>query len=274
MSEPERRGPTRTGGPAAPVGAVDAPSWSTVTATESLRLWRRFPLWMTVGLPVGLVLPQGLVAVLSPEGRQGFVWDVWLQVVLMFWGILLPMAAALYAAAAVRQDDQARLLLYSYGFPRSRLLLGEFTAVAAMSLVSAALLTCLLCVLCVLFGQAGELPLVVAAGMLPWLASLATLALCLVVAHAWGFTAATCTGVVGMVFGALLADKPVWWAIPLAWPMRAVVPLAGVEASGVPLPPDAPLRDMTVLPVAVGLSAALTAVLLAVGSRYVNRKEL
>ncbi len=262
------------GGVFTPKGAADAPSLVTVARAEARRLWRRFPLWLTLGLPVGLVLPQGLIAALSPEGRQGFVWDVWLQVVLMFWGILLPMAAALYASVSVRQDGHARLLLYSYGFNRGRLLVSKFTALATMSLVSTALLTCLLCVLGVAFGATGDLPRVVAGSVIPWLASLATLALCLVVAHAWGFTAATCTGVAGMMFGALLADKVVWWLIPLAWPMRVVVPLAGIEASGVPLPDDSPLRDLSVLPIASGLSVALTAVLLVVGARHVNRKEL
>ncbi|MBB4933777.1 ABC-2 type transport system permease protein [Lipingzhangella halophila] len=266
--------PAKEEGVAAPEGAADAPSLRTVASTEASRLWRRFPLWLTFGLPLGLVLPQGLVAALSPEGRQGFVWDVWLQVVLMFWGVLLPMATALYAGVAVRQDNQARRLLYSYGFPRSRLLLGKFAALAGMSLLCAMLLTCLLCLLGVLFGETGGIARIVAGGMVPWLASLATLALCLVVAHVWGFTATMCTGVAGMMFGALLADKAVWWIIPLAWPMRVVVPLAGIEASGVPLPDGHPLNDPSVLPIAVGLSVALAAVLLVAGSRYVNRKEL
>ncbi|GAB3450472.1 hypothetical protein GCM10027570_25760 [Streptomonospora sediminis] len=274
MSEPVPQGPTLAGDAAPPEGAVDAPSLGAVVSAEALRLWRRFPLWMTVGMPVALVLPQGVVAALSPEGRQGYVWDVWLQVALMFWGVLLPMAAALYAGVAVRQDRRARLLLHSYGFRPGRLLLGKFTALAGMGFASALLLTCLLLALAVLFGQTGALLQVAAGGMVPWLASLAALALCLVVAHAWGFTATMCTGVAGMMFGALLADKAVWWLIPLAWPMRAVVPLAGIEASGVPLSADDPLRDLTVLPIAVGLSAALTAAALAVGCRYVNRKEL
>ncbi|RNL84589.1 hypothetical protein [Halostreptopolyspora alba] len=274
MIEPTRQRGTREGGVAAPVGATDAPSLGTVARTEARRLWRRFPLWLTFGLPFGLVLPHGLIAVLSPEGREGFVWDVWLQVVLMFWGVLLPMVSALYAGVSVRQDNQARRLLHSYGFRPSRLLVGKFTALALMSLVSAALITCLLCLLGVFFGETGDLARVVAGGMVPWLASLATLALCLVIAQAWGFTATMCTGVAGMMFGALLADKVVWWVIPLAWPMRVVVPLAGIEASGIPLPDDHPLRDLSVLPIAVGLSVALTAVLLVVGSRYVNRREL
>lgn len=274
MSGPASERPARDVGVTAPGGARDAPSVITVVGTELSRLGQRFPLWLTLGLPLALVLPHGLIAALSPEGRQGHVWEVWLQIVLMFWGIFLPMAAALYTAVSVRQDDEARRLLYSYAFPRSRLLLGKYVALTTMGLLSAVLLTCFLSLLAVAFGQSGDLPRVVAGGMVPWLASLGTLALCLVVANVWGFAATVCTGVAGMMFGALLADKVVWWVIPLAWPMRVVVPLAGIEASGVPLPAEHPLNDLGVLPVAIGLSLTLAVLLLAVGSRYVNRKEL
>lgn len=274
MCEPVSELPAQEVGVTTPEGARDAPSVVTVVGTELSRLWRKFPLWMTLGLPLALVLPHGLIALLSPEGRQGQVWEVWLQIVLMFWGVFLPMAAALYAAVSMRQDDDARQLLYSYAFPRSRLLLGKYFALATMGLVSAVLLTCLLSLLAVVFGASDDLARIVAGGLVPWFAALGTLALCLVVANVWGFTATVCAGVAGMMFGALLADKVVWWVIPLAWPMRVVVPIAGIEASGVPLPEDHPLHDMGVLPIAAGLSLTLAAVLLAVGSRYVNRKEL
>jgi ABC-2 type transport system permease protein len=253
---------------------VDDPSLGAVTATELSRLRRGFPVWMTFGLPFVLVLPLGVIAALSPEGQQGAVWDAWLQIVLMFWGVLLPMSAALYAGVSVRQDEQARRLLYSYAFPRGRLLVGKYAALAMVWLLSAVLLCASLLLVALLLGEGGDVLTVVVGCLAPWLAGLGALALCLVVAHAWGFTATMCTGVAGMMFGALLADKVVWWVIPLAWPMRVVVPTAGIEASGVPLPEGHPLHDMGVLPIAFLLSVTLAAVLLAVGSRYVNRREL
>lgn len=255
-------------------GATDSPSVGAVFRTEMLRARRGFPLWFSVGLPTALILPLGLVSAFAPEARENAVWEVWLRVVLMFWGILLPMGAALYAGVSVRQDDDARRLLYSYAFPRSRLLLGKYLALAALGLLSSLLLVVLLTGLALAFGELDTMPRVLMGGVVPWAAGLGTLALCLVVAHAWGFTATMCTGVAGMMFGALLADKVVWWLIPLAWPMRMVVPIAGVEASGVPLPDTHPLHDMTVLPIGVGLSLALAVVVMTLGARYVNRKEL
>lgn len=255
-------------------GAVDAPSWATVFGTELLRLRRGFPFWYSVLVPVALILPLGIITVFSPEAQAGRTWQTWLQVVLMFWGVLLPMSAGLYAGVAERQDDDARRLLYTYAFSRGRLLIGKFLALAVLSLASSLLLVLLLTLLGASFGRTEDFPTIVAGALLPWAAFLGSLALCLLIANVWGFTATMCTGVAGMMFGALLADKVVWWVIPLAWPMRMVVPLAGIEASGVPLPDEHPLHDLTVLPAGVGLSVVLAAVLLAVGARYVNRKEL
>lgn len=255
-------------------GAVDAPSWATVFGTELLRLRRGFPFWYSLLVPASLILPMGIITVFSPEAQAGRAAETWSQVVLMFWGVLLPMSAALYAGVAERQDDDARRLLYTYAFPRGRLLIGKFLALAVLSLASSLLLLLLLALVGASLGRAEDIPTIVASSLLPWAAFLGSLALCLLVANVWGFTATMCTGVAGMMFGALLADKVVWWVIPPAWPMRMVVPLAGIEASGVPLPAEHPLHDLTVLPVGVGLSIALAAVLLAVGARYVNRKEL
>lgn len=268
--------PGRTGGPgtAAEPGAVDAPSWAVVLRTELTRLRRGFPLWYSILMPAFLILPLGLITAFSPEAQAGRAWDTWIQVVLMFWGVLLPMSAALYAGVAERQDDDARRLLYTYAFPRSRLLIGKFLALAVLSLASAFLLIAFFLLLGAGLGQTGDLGKIAVGTLVPWAAFLGALALCLIITNAWGFTATMCTGVAGMMFGALLADKVVWWVIPLAWPMRMVVPIAGIEASGVPLPDHHPLNDLTVLPIGVGMSLALAVALLAVGARYVNRKEL
>ncbi|RCV52800.1 ABC-2 family transporter permease [Marinitenerispora sediminis] len=255
--------------------ARDDPPPTVVVRTELARLRYGFPLWYTLAAPVVLVLPLGAVAAGSPEGQAGLLWETWRSVVLMFWGVLAPMGSALYAGLAVRQDQDARRLLYGYAFPRHRLLLGRFAALALLGMAQALLLGALLAGLGVLLGAPGGAAAAVAAGVvLTWLAGLGALALCLLVAEMWGFTATMCVGIAGMMFGALLADKSVWWAIPLAWPMRVVVPIADIHASGVPLPPGDPLSDAGVVPVALAMSFVLAAVLLGTASRHVNRKEL
>lgn len=252
----------------------DDPSASTVTAVELARLRRGFPLWFTLGLPCALVLPLGLISLGSPEGQAGQLWGVWSGVVAMFWGVCLPMVGALYTSTAARQDEGARPVLYGYAVPRYRFLLGRFTALALLSLCQAVVLAALLAPMGVLLEGPHAAGPAAASILLPWAASLAGLALCLLVAEEWGFAPTVCLGVSGSMFGALLADKSVWWMLPLGWPMTTVVPLADIRASGVPLPEGHPLTDAGIVPGVIALSLGAAAVLLAVGVRRVNRKEL
>lgn len=252
----------------------DDPSLFTVTAVELTRLRRGFPLWFTLGLPCALVLPLGLISFASPEGQAGQMWGVWSGVVAMFWGILLPMVGALYTSMAARQDEGARAVLYGYAVPRHRFFLARFAALAALGFCQAVLLTVLLAPLGVWLEGPHVVGEVAMSVLLPWAASLAGLALCLFLAEEWGFAPTICLGVLGSMFGALLADKSVWWVVPLGWPMTTVVPLAEIYASGVPLPEGHPLTDTGIVPVVIAMSVGVTAVLLAVGAYRVNRKEL
>ncbi|MDT0301351.1 ABC-2 family transporter permease [Streptomonospora wellingtoniae] len=252
----------------------DDPSLITVAGVELARLRRGFPLWFTLGLPIALVLPLGLISVGSPEGQAGQLWGVWSGVVAMFWGVSLPMVGALYTSAAARQDEGARAVLYGYAVPRYRFLLGRFAALALLGSCQAGLLVALLAPMGAVLEEPQAAGAAAASVLLPWAASLGPLVLCLLVAEEWGFAPTVCLGVLGSLFGALLADKSVWWAVPLGWPMTAVVPLADVRASGVPLPEGHPLTDAGIVPLVVALSAGLAAVLLAAGAYRVGRKEL
>ncbi|WP_017576968.1 ABC transporter permease [Nocardiopsis kunsanensis] len=252
----------------------DDPSLATVVAVEWEKLRRGFCLWLSLALPFVLILPLGLIAAFSPEGQAGDVWGIWFSVTLLFWGMFLPMGAALYAAMSVRADLDSRQVVYAYAFPRHRLLIGRFLALLLQWAVSALLLTVLLATVgALLIGPEAALP--VPAGVLvPWLGAAATLALCLMMAERWGTGPTAVVGVLGMLLGGIIADTSAWWFVPMVWPMRAVVPLAGIEANGVPLEPGDPLFSTAPLPVVVVLSFTLSIVLLAAGARHVNRKEL
>ncbi|MFW5417297.1 hypothetical protein J0910_11855 [Nocardiopsis sp. CNT-189] len=254
--------------------ARDDPSLLTVIALELGRLRRGFPFWMALLLPLVLVMPLGLIAAFSPEGKGGDVWGVWFSVTLLFWGVFQPMGCALYSAMSIRADRDARRLLYGYAFPRHRLLTAKYCALLAVGLASALLLALLLAAAAAALGGASAVAEVPGGVLIPWVAGAGTLALCLFTAEKWGFPVTAAIGVVGMVLAGTVADQPFWWAVPPVWPMRAVVPLAGIEASGVPLAPGDPLASTGVLPLVIALSAGLAAVLVAVAARHVNRKEL
>jgi hypothetical protein len=96
----------------------------------------------------------------------------------------------------------------------------------------------------------------------------------LLVAVHWGFGPGITVGVAGLLCGALTADKTFWYTIPVAWPMRVILPVAGISPNGIALPPGSPLADPAAIPVALGLSVGLTILLLLAGGRHMNRKEI
>jgi len=257
------------------IGARDHPALRTVAGTELIRLRHGFLAWYTVLAPIVIAVPLYLGSMFSPEGASGQTWQTFSNVTLEFWGVLVPMTAGLAATLSVRADQDAWRLLLSYAVPRWRYFVGKFAALAVLSLVSSTVLVVVLCGGAALNGALGDsVGTVLTAAYLPWLAGLASSALALLVVVRWGFGPGITVGVAGLLCGALTADKAFWFAIPVAWPMRVILPVAGISPNGIALPPGSPLADRGAIPVAIGLSVALTALLLLAGGRHMNRKEI
>ncbi|SDC54064.1 ABC transporter permease [Actinokineospora iranica] len=265
---------TETAARARPATA-DNPSVVTLVGTELVRLRRGFPIWYAVLAPVAIAVPLYLGSLFSPEGASGQTWQVFSRVTLEFWGVLVPMTAGLTAAMSVRADQDAWRLLMSYAVPRWRYYLGKFVALSLLSLLSSTVLAVVLSGGALLNGQLGaDVGLIAAAAYAPWVAGLAGTAFALVVAVRWGLGPGVTVGVAGLLAGALTADKVFWFAIPFAWPMRVILPIAGISPNGIALPAGSPLADPGVIPLALGLSVAVGTVLLALGSWHLTRKEI
>ncbi|MDQ1289652.1 MAG: lantibiotic transport system permease protein [Actinomycetota bacterium] len=246
-----------------------------MTLTELKRMRRGFTGWFVIIAPSVATIPLYLVSLFSPEARSGKTWQVFRDVSLEGWGILIPMTAALLAALTVRADTDAWRILLSYAVPRPRYFTAKFLALAAMTSASTAVLGVLLAGGAALNGALGEnATQILQACLLPWLAGLGGTALALFVAVVWGLGPTISLGVFGMMSGMLISDKDWWWAVPFAWPMRVVLPLAGIGPNGVPLRADSPLRDRGVIPVAIALSFALLAAVWVAGSVHLKRKEI
>lgn len=253
----------------------DRPTLWEVTRGELARTRRGFIGWFVILVPVVITVPLYPMSLASKEGQSGHTWTVFRDVALEGWGVLIPMTAALLAALSVRDDNDAWRLLFSYAVPRSKYLLGKYLALAALSAVSTALLAVLLACGAALSGRLGDsLSTIAAASFLPWLAGLGCAAVALVVSVGWGLGPTIAVGVVGMMSGMLIADKSWWMAVPFAWPMRVILPLAGIGPNGVPLPADSPIRDHGVIAPAIALSLGLAALVLTLGSMQMNRKEI
>lgn len=147
------------------------------------------------------------------------------------------MTAGLVAALSVRADQDAWRLLLSYAVPKWRYFVGKFAALSVLNLLSSTVLLMALMGGAALNGTLGSaIGMIFAAGYLPWVAGLATTALALLVAVAWGLGPGIAVGVAGLLSGALTADKVFWYAIPFAWPMRVILPVAGISPNGIPQP--------------------------------------
>ncbi|MEU3214469.1 ABC transporter permease [Streptomyces sp. NPDC006971] len=256
-------------------GRRDNPSLATVVSTELARNKRGFVPWYHLLAPVVITIPLFLGALGSSEAKAGQTFEVFRNVTLEFWGVLVPMTAGLAAALTVRADQDAWRLLLSYGVPRGRYFIGKVAALGVLGFISSTVLLVMLSLGALAGGRfPGAMGTVVAAVYLPWLVGLSMTALAVLVAVVWGMGPSIGVGVAGLLCGALVADKVFWYAVPFAWPMRVVLPLAGIGPNGVPLPKDSPVTQMSAIPLAVGLAAALTAVLLVVGSMHMRRKEI
>lgn len=253
----------------------DAPSLVTVVGTELIRHRRGFLLWYHLLAPVIITVPLFLGSLGSSEAKAGRTFEVFQNVTLEFWGVLVPMTAGLAAALSVRADQDAWRLLLSYGVPRGRYFVGKVAALGVLGFVSSTVLLLMLALGAALAGAFPEaMGTVLPAVYLPWLVGLSMTALAVLCAVVWGMGPSIGIGVAGLLCGALVSDKVFWFAVPFAWPMRVVLPLAGIGPNGVPLPEGSPVRDPSAIPLALGLAAALTAVLIVIGRIHMSRKEI
>ncbi|WP_198167251.1 hypothetical protein [Microbispora sp. ATCC PTA-5024] len=264
-----------TGGPGGTAGPTDSPSMAALISTELLRLRSGFVGWYILLSPIVIAIPLYLGSIFSPEGRSGRLWETFSNVTLEFWGVLIPMTAGLIAALAVRADTEPWRFLFSYAIPRWRYFTAKVAALAVAQLLSATILVVMLAGGALLTGQlSNAASMILKVAYLPWAAGLAATALAVLVCTVWGLGPGIALGVAGMMAGALISDKSFWYAIPPAWPMRVILPLADIRPNGLALDASSPLHDTSVIPLAVALSAAATIVILLIGGRHMARKEV
>jgi ABC-2 type transport system permease protein len=253
----------------------DTPSLVTVVGTELARSKRGFLPWYHMLAPVIITVPLFLGSLGSSEAKAGQTFEVFRNVTLEFWGVLVPMTAGLAAALSVRADQDAWRLLLSYGVPRWRYFVGKVAMLGVLGLLSSTVLLVMLSLGAAISGTFPEaMGTVAAAVYLPWLVGLSMTALAVLVVMVWGMGPGVGVGVAGLLCGALVSDKSFWYAVPFSWPMRVVLPLAGIGPNGVPLPDGSPVTEMSAIPLAVALSAVLTVLLLVAGSLHMSRKEI
>ena len=119
-------------------------------------------------------------------------------------------------------------------------------------------------------GPVGHLLLVAAA---QWVSTLALLAVAHQVALRAGLLPATGVGLVWALAGTFTAETTGWWWQPWAWTVRALLPLTGTHANGIPLEPGSPIATAAVWP-ALLATLLLAAAVAALRSRPWRRTPL
>ncbi|MFC7743485.1 hypothetical protein ACFQXA_24760 [Nocardiopsis composta] len=169
--------------------ARDDPSYVLLSAMALSRLRHGLPLWTAAVPPLVLAALLAVTAFPASAEVRDAVWDRWLSFTLFLWAALAPMAAGLFAVGAHQADEEAKRVMYGYGFPRHRLLAATAAAATALWTASALLLTALVAAAALIHGSPGDAAAVLPGTLLPVLAALPTLVLCLVAAEAWGWPA-------------------------------------------------------------------------------------
>lgn len=253
----------------------DDPSLPAMMVAELARMRSGFIAWYTLLAPVVIAVPLYVGSLFSPEGQSGELWQVFSNVTLELWGVLVPMTAGLIAAISIRADTEPWRFLLSYAVPRWRYFFAKTTALAVAQLLSATILGLMLVGGALLTGQAGhQMGMIAEVSYLPWIAGLAMTALAALVSTLWGLGPGIAIGIAGALTGALISDKSFWYVMPPAWPMRVILPLAHIHPNGIALNSASPLNNASVVPVALVLSAVITVAALVVGGWHMTRKEI
>lgn len=237
---------------------------------------RRWPGSAAARLPLLAVAAAALQGLLYLAGSTRHGWAALTAWQILWVSFLGPVGIGLLAGLLGRRETAAR-----GGGAWWRPVTGRRAHVAGFVVLSGYALVMQLAVLLAAlpFGWVGGLSfpgpvghlLLVAVAL--WVSTLALLAVAHQVALRVGMLSATGVGLVWALAGTFTAETAGWWWQPWAWTVRAMLPLTGTHANGVPLEPGDPLGDARIWP-ALLASAVLATVVAAVGSRPWRRSRL
>lgn len=183
-----------------------------------------------------------------------------------WWSILfLPLMLALWASLTHQKEQLASRYQGVYLLPVSlrNIWLAKLAVIGIYSLAAFAAYLLVMGAVGMLFtGESIITMATLMSALVLWLTTLWEIPLCMWVAKKWGAAAAIGINTAcAMGLGIPLSSRTFWWACPWSWSIRLMAPIAGVHPNGTLLEPGHAMLDMKVLPVGVGMSLLLTAVL-------------
>lgn len=245
--------------------------------SELIKYKRTFTRKLIILAPLFFVLQAVPQKIFMPAGYLR-PWQLLTNLVFNWWPVIfLPLGMALFAALVDSQEKKAG----SYHSLRSRntspmhiwvnkvaaMAIHAFfaTAVLAVSIVLAGLIT-----------ANGAVPWteIIAACIVSWASSLALIPIQLWAATWNGMFFSMAIGFAGMLAGVFAAAKPYWLAIPWSWTTRLMCPIIGVHPNGLLLETADPLRDVSVIPIGIGLSLIVFIAVTAITAVWFSKREV
>ncbi|MBX6395746.1 MAG: lantibiotic immunity ABC transporter MutE/EpiE family permease subunit [Alicyclobacillaceae bacterium] len=238
--------------------------------------YRRTPTyWIVIGGPLVMALAEWVFSLVAPGGHT---WHLMLLTGYNWWVVLaIPLGSALLAAlsSAYERRSGAWRILCAYPVGPSMLYAAKFAVLALQTAIANGLFAGFLLVTQIwhLAGPVPWGPLILGAAV-GWLSGLTLLAIQLWFSTAFGFGVSVVLGLVGLISGVFTSEHPAWLFDPWAWPLRALAPVFGFHANGLPLEADSPLWNPSVIPVAGGLGIGFAIVFTALGARWLKRRDI
>ena len=205
-----------------------------VPTWQNLTAWQN--LWITFLSPLTLALLAGVTSLREARARGGGTW----------WRPVSPLS----------------------------LHLAEFASLAALALLTTTFVVLVSLPFGVVMQLSGtpSLARLLNLVLTLWFTSLPILALYQGIARILGLIGSLMIGLVGAVFGVLVAEGANWWFSPWAWPVRVTLKLAGTHANGVMLEPTSPVWHLPIWP-ALLLAALITPIFLLLGARVPRERH-
>ena len=160
-------------------------------------------------------------------------------------GLLAPLAAV-FASTAEAREKSARNGGVTYRrISTNRLRFARFVVVCA-----SIGMFCLINFGLSALGAFKDAPLILLIGAFCWFAMIAVAGFSAAIARRWGTVSALVVSVVwqGLSIIPSVVEGPRWWILPMAWPMRLLLPIIGVHTNATPLETGATLSSASMWP--------------------------
>jgi len=245
--------------------------------SELIKYKRTFTRKLIIFAPLFFVLQALPQKLFMPAGYLR-PWQLITNLVFNWWPVIfLPLGIALFAALVDSQEKKAGNYrsLRSHNTSPFHIWINKVMAMAVHTLLATLVLTISL-VLAGIFTAKGAIPWteIISASIVAWVASLALIPIQLWAATWKGMFFSMAIGFAGMLVGAFAATKPYWIYVPWSWTTRLMCPVVGVHPNGLLLEAADPLRDVSVIPIGIGLSLVVFIVATMITAGWFNNREV